>query len=101
LNGKLKGKNLNLNTTGSNIKGELDFDKIILDATGVNIDIKSKFNNFNINATSLNGTLEILNTPDETGEFYIDATGGSLKIINKSKAPIDIKNSGIIKLIRE
>lgn len=101
LNGKLKGKNLNLNTTGSNIKGELDFDKIILDATGVNIDIKSKFNNFNINATSLNGTLEILNTPDETGEFYIDATGGSLKIINKSKAPIDIKNLGIIKLIRE
>ncbi|HHY79391.1 MAG TPA: hypothetical protein GX516_03390 [Thermoanaerobacter sp.] len=101
LNGKLKGKNLNLNTTGSNIKGELDFDKIILDATGVNIDIKSKFNNFNINATSLNGTLEILNTSDETGEFYIDATGGSLKIINKSKAPIDIKNSGIIKLIRE
>lgn len=101
LNGKLKGKNLNLNTTGSNIKGELDFDKIILDATGVNINIKSKFNNFNINATSLNGTLEILNTPDETGEFYIDATGGSLKIINKSKAPIDIKNSGIIKLIRE
>ncbi|MGI1692240.1 hypothetical protein [Thermoanaerobacter uzonensis] len=101
LNGKLKGKNLNLNTTGSNIKGELDFDKIILDATGVNIDIKSKFNNFNINATSLNGTLEILNTPDETGEFYIDATGGSLKIINKNKAPIDIKNSGIIKLIRE
>ncbi|EGD50491.1 hypothetical protein TheetDRAFT_2700 [Thermoanaerobacter ethanolicus JW 200] len=101
LNGKLKGKNLNLNTTGSNIKGELDFDKIILDATGVNIDIKSKFNNFNINATSLNGTLEILNTPDETGEFYIDATGGSLKIINKSKAPIDIKNSGLIKLIRE
>ncbi|ABY91687.1 MAG: hypothetical protein AB2462_04655 [Thermoanaerobacter sp.] len=101
LNGKLKGKNLNLNTTGSNIKGELDFDKIILDATGVNIDIKSKFNNFNINATSLNGTLEILNTSDETGEFYIDATGGSLKIINKSKAPIDIKNLGIIKLIRE
>ncbi|SHE44814.1 hypothetical protein SAMN02745195_00390 [Thermoanaerobacter uzonensis DSM 18761] len=101
LNGKLKGKNLNLNTTGSNIKGELDFDKIILDATGVNIDIKSKFNNFNINATSLNGTLEILNALDETGKFYIDTTGGSLKIINKNNAPIDIKNSGIINLIRE
>ena len=101
LNGKLKGKNLNLNTTGSNIKGELDFNKITLDATGVNVNVKSKFNNFNINTTSLNGTLEILNTSDETGDLYMDTAGGSLKIINKNKAPIEIKNSGTIKLIRE
>jgi len=101
LRGKLQGKVLNINSAGTNLNGELNFDKIVLNSTGLSVNTRSRFTDFNINATGLNGTIEILNSNDEDGELHIDSTGGSLTVVNKNKAPIDINTSGFIKITRE
>jgi len=101
LRGKLQGKALNINSAGTNLNGELNFDKIVVNSTGLSVNARSRFTDFNINTTGLNGTIEILNSNDEDGEIHVGSTGGSLTVVNKNKAPININTSGFIKITRE
>lgn len=101
LTGKLQGKVFNINSAGTNLNGELNFDKIVVNSTGLTVNARSRFNDFNVSSTGLYGKIEILNSSNESGDLSVGSTGGSLTVVNKNKAPIDINTSGFIKITRE
>lgn len=101
VSGNLKGKVLNINSSGTTLNGELDFNKIIINSTGLAINEMSKFSELNINATGLYGRIDILNSSSERGDLSVSSTGGTLTVVNKNKAPVDINTSGFIKITKE
>ncbi|MEG6566920.1 DUF202 domain-containing protein [Thermoanaerobacterium saccharolyticum] len=101
LTGNLKGKILNINSAGTALNGELNFNKIVVNSTGLSVNTRSSFDEFNVNSSGLFGKIEILNSSNKSGSLSVSSTGGSLTVVNKNKAPININTSGFIKITRE
>jgi hypothetical protein len=101
INGSMKGKTLDIDCVGADIRGEMHFNDIQLRSTGTNIIIKTVFDRFDITSSGLNGVIEVLNPQAQNAELYVQATGGTITIDSKNKAPVEIESTGFVKINRK